>query len=36
MKLRTYCLACKEHTYNIGLKRVTLTNKVIREKTRCA
>ena len=36
MELGTYCLACKEHTYNISLKSVTLTNKVIREKTRRA
>ena len=36
MKLRTYCLACREHTGDIGSKRVTMTNKVIREKSRCA
>ena len=27
MKLRTYCLACREHTDNIGSKRVTMTNE---------
>ena len=32
MKLQTYCLACKEHTGNIGSKRITMTNKVIRDK----
>ena len=33
--LRTYCLGCREHTNNIGSKRVTMTNKVIRDKSRC-
>ena len=36
MKLKTYCFACREHTGNIGSKRVTMTNKVIRDKSRCA
>ena len=36
MKLRTYCLACREHTNNIGSKTVTMTNKVIRDKLKCA
>ena len=36
MKLRTYCLACREHTTNIGSNRVTLTNKVITGNSRCA
>ena len=36
MKLKTYCLACREHTGNIGSKRVTMTNQVIRDKSRCA
>ena len=36
MKLRTYCLACREHTGSIGSKKVTMTNKVIREESRCA
>ena len=35
MKLRTYCLACREHTNNISSKKVTMTNKVIRDKSRC-
>ena len=36
MKLRTYCLGCREHTGNIGSKRVRMTNKVIKDKSRCA
>ena len=36
MKLRTYCLACREHTGSIGSKKVTMTNKIIRDKSRCA
>ena len=36
MKLRTYCLACREHTNIIGTKTVTMTNKVIRGRSRCA
>ena len=36
MKLRTYCLACREHTGNIGSRKVTMANKVIRDKSRCA
>ena len=31
----TYCLACRDYTGNVGSKRVTMTNKVIREKPRC-
>ena len=34
--MRIYCLACREHTNNIGSKNVTMTNKVIRDKSRCA
>ena len=36
MKLRNYCLGCRKHTNNIGSKTVTMTNKVIRDKSRCA
>ena len=36
MKLRTHCLACREHTNNIGSKRITMTNKVVRDKSKCA
>ena len=32
MKLKTYCLVCGEHTGNIGSKRITISNKVIRDK----
>ena len=35
MKLRTYCLACKKHTNNIASRKVTMTNKVVRDKSRC-
>ena len=34
--MRTYCLGCKKHTNSIGSKKVTTTNKVIRDKSRCA
>ena len=36
MKLRTYYLACRKHANNIGSKRVTMTNTIIREKSRCS
>ena len=36
LKLKTYCLACREHTGNIGSRKVTMTNKVTRDKSRCA
>ena len=36
MKLRTYCLACREHTNNVGSKKVTMTKKVTGDKSRCA
>ena len=35
MKLKTYCLACRKHTDNIGSQKVTMTNKVIRNKSKC-
>ena len=34
--MQTYCLCCKKCANNVGLKKVTMTNKVIREKSRCA
>ena len=34
MNLKTYCLACREHTDKIGLRKVTMTNKVFRDKSR--
>ena len=36
MKLKTCCLGCRKHTNNIGSKRITMTNKVIRDKSRCS
>ena len=35
MKLRTYCLACRKHTNDITSRKVTMTNKVVRDKSRC-
>ena len=35
MKLRTYCLACSKYTNNIASRKVTMTNKVVRDKSRC-
>ena len=34
--MKTYCLSFKKHPNNIGSKRVTMRNKVIRDKSRCA
>ena len=34
MKLRTYCLACRKHTNNIASRKVTMTNKVVGDKSR--
>ena len=34
--MQTYCLGWKKHTDNIGSKKVTMKNKVIREKSGCA
>ena len=36
MKLETYCSVSREHANNISSKNVTMTNKVIRDKSRCA
>ena len=33
--MRTYCLACRKHINNIASMKVTMTNKVIRDKSRC-
>ena len=35
MKLKIYCLACRKHADNIGSKTVTMTNKEVRDKSRC-
>ena len=34
MVLRTSCLACRKHTNNIASRKVTMTNKVMRDKSR--
>ena len=34
--MQNYCLRCNKHTGIIGSKEVTMRNKVIREKPRCA
>ena len=31
--MRTYCLACRKHTNNIASRKVTMTNKVLRDKS---
>ena len=36
MVLITYCLACRKHTNNIASRKVTMTNKVIRDKSYCS
>ena len=32
MKFKTYYLACRNHTNNIGSKTVTMANKVVKDK----
>ena len=34
--MKTYCLRCNNNTINVDLKKVTMTNKVIRAKSKCA
>ena len=34
MKLRTYCFACKKYTNNIASRKVTMTNKAVRDKSK--
>ena len=36
MVLRTYRLACRKHTNDITSRKVTMTSKVIRDKSRCS
>ena len=31
----TYCSGCKDYTQNFRLKKVKMTNKVLREKSHC-
>ena len=33
--MQTCCLSCKKHTDNVGSKDVTMTNRVVREKSKC-
>ena len=35
IKTETYYLGCKKHTHKIGSKEITMTNLVIRDKSRC-
>ena len=32
---RTYCLGCKDFTYNFRPQEINMTNKVLREKSNC-
>ena len=34
--MQTYCLSCKKHIGNIGSKKVIVTNKVVRQASKCA
>ena len=34
--MQTYCLSCKKHTDNIGSRKVIMTNKVVRQASKCA
>ena len=34
--MQTYCLGCRKHTNNIGSIKVIMTNKVVRQASRCA
>ena len=31
----TYCLSSKKHTYNFSPKKIKMTNKVIRQASKC-
>ena len=33
--MRTYCLACRKRTNNVSSRNITMTNKVIRNKSKC-
>ena len=33
--MRTYCLACRKHTNNVGLRNPNMTNRKIRNKSKC-
>ena len=34
--MQTYCLSCRKYSDNVDSKKVVLTNKVIREASKCA
>ena len=34
--MQTYCLSCKKRANNVGAKKVTMTNKIVRVKSRYA
>ena len=34
--MQPYCFSCKKHTNNIGSKKVIMTNKLVRERSRYA
>ena len=36
MVVTTYCLACRKDTNNIASRKVTMANKVIRDKSICS
>ena len=33
---RTYCLGCKDYTYNFKPREVKMTKKMLREKSNCS
>ena len=33
--MKTYCLSCKKYTDNIGSRNMIMTNKVIRQASKC-
>ena len=33
--MKAYCLACRKHTNNVASCNRTMTNKVIRKKSKC-
>ena len=34
--MQTCCLSCRKHIYNIGSKKVIMTNRVLRQASKCA
>ena len=36
INVQAYCLCCRRHAGNIGSQKVTITNKVTRQKSTCA